>query len=383
MRRCAAMVAPLPIARAKLHAQTGDVNPGNRLPVRLVRQFKNAHLLDISFDSTKLCLYTGRTGESFTWRGGIWTREGTDPGKVPLQVIEVGSWRVSYSVYLRDRVERASFFPDGKSVYAETTSFHTANEFVRQQVVVDLQTGLREENLRHETPKGVSTFYSYALPNRTLLGEALNPRERFYALVRSKLPGYSELQRMDISPREELGTLRGLSVSADRTALAYAVDHSIVCRRTTDFTVIWERPVEPNLRVWKAAISPEGNRVAVAVVNTAYVEQQRDYYIAILDGKDGTLLSKLPVNGDVGIDISPDGRLLAVSQRKKDARPQRIRPTVHVYEVLSRQLVATVSHDPVSTRDGYIWGLLQGRFTPNGKYLITFGDEDTRVWEIG
>jgi hypothetical protein len=42
-----------------------------------------------------------------------------------------------------------------------------------------------------------------------------------------------------------------------------------------------------------------------------------------------------------------------------------------------------VSHDPVSTRDGYIWGLLQSRFTPNGKYLITSGDEDTRVWEVG
>jgi hypothetical protein len=136
-------------------------------------------------------------------------------------------------------------------------------------------------------------------------------------------PDYSELQRVDISPREKFGDLTEIMVSADRTTLAYAVDHSIVCRRTEDFSIAWERPVEPHLKVWKLAISPDGNRVAVVAANTLFVEQQREYYIGVLDGKDGALLSKLPLNGDVGIDISPDGRLLAVNQRKKDAKPQR------------------------------------------------------------
>ena len=381
VRQCGLIALPVTSVWTQLHAQT-RLNHVDNLPVRLVKEFKNGYLLDVSLDSTKLCLYTGRASESYTLRGGSWTREGGDPGKVPLQVIEVGSWKTTHSIDLRDRPGSASFFPEGAALFAESESFRLTTGLGIQQVIVDLQTGTVQEKFRNKDLQKESLYYHNALPRHMLLG-LLSGRQRFYALVRSKLPDYVEVQRLNVSPREAFGKLSGIPVSADRRKLLYAVDHSIVSRRTEDFSVVWERPFEPHLQVRKLAISVDGSRVAIAAVDTSLIESQREYYIAILDGNDGTLLSKLPLNGDAGIEISPDGKLIVVGQRKKDARPQRYRATAQIYEVSSGQIVASVTHDPISTRDGYLWGLLQSRFTPNGKYLITTGDDGTRVWEVG
>ena len=381
-RREFAACSSLIMIRCAAAASGQTADPANGLRVRMVKQFKNGHLLDTSPDGSKICLFFGRAVESFSWRGA-WKRDGVDAGKTSLVVIEVGTWRAICSVALRERPIAASFFPDGEVVYAETMAFRTAARYVRQQLLIAVQDCRVEENLRAEKPEEMSTYYSQALADRTLLGTQLKRRERFYALVRARVPTYDELQQEDISPRETFGTPTTVMTSSDRKILAYAVDHSVVCRRSDNLKIVWQRLVDLRLEVSQLAISSDGSRVAISAVNTRFVEQQREYYVAVLNGRDGSLISKVPVNGDVGIDISPDGNFLSVSQRKADARPQRIRPSVQIYEVDSHQLVATVSHDEVSTRDGYIGGLLQSRFTSDGKYLITFGDDDTRVWELG
>ena len=371
IRNCSVVASLVPIVQVFSQSRQ-TLHNENSVQIHFIKRFNNGHLLDVLPDGSLLCMYFGSAVWTFSSSRSART-QGSNSEHYRLAVINARTWEIRFSTELSERPISATFVPDGIGLYVET--------FGRRRLMVDLATKRVNELSPVVTRPEQYIYYENALSNGRILGGELRRKEGYHALLLATLGDFKELQRVDTTPKEDFGS-GGRGVSADRLTLVYAVDHSIVCRRTEDLSVVWERPVEPQLRVSKVAISSGGHYVAVAAVNTQFVEGQREYYVALLSGRDGSVISKLPLNGDVGIEISPDGKLLAVSQRKPNDKPQKIQPTVRIYDFASGQVVAAATHDAVSTREGYIWGILQSRFTPDGKYLLTYGDDDTRVWEI-
>lgn len=356
-----------------------DVSP--RLPLRMVKEFDNGHLLDISPESPKLCIYYGNSLQTYAWSGAAWKRGGRGNGRFSIQVVRLDSWTVEYSSEVNERPRSASFYNDGESLYVEEGGSRTDKGFAVRNLFIDLKSRNIEEHVHYESPGRSSRFYLSVLQSGRLMGLELG-RGGYRALVLADAVDLQELRRTEVSPLEALGTMTDIVVSNDRKILAYAVDHSIVCRRTETFDVLWQHPVEAALRVSKIAISPDGGFVAIAAVNTNEIARQNQYYVAVLDSKNGSLLRKLDVNADAGISISPGGKFLAVSQRKPNDKPQKMRPQVWIYDIASGVIVGTATHEPAVTPRGYLWAILESRFTPDGRYLITLGDGGTRVWEL-
>jgi hypothetical protein len=204
------------------------------------------------------------------------------------------------------------------------------------------------------------------------------------------LPDYQEIARASFTIGKEpepLGHDTDVVVSADRTLLGYGADHTIVCRRTETLEVIWSRQVEPEyFGAVRLAISANGSRVAAAVLDTTFIEQQRHYYIGIFEGKDGAEVARLPLNGGAGIAISPDGRMLAVGERlDPPAGSKETQLVVSIFDVASGQRIDTVIHDRFRIGRGE-WvnshfGVAGIQFSSDGKNLITSGTH-TKIWEL-
>lgn len=116
-------------------------------------------------------------------------------------------------------------------------------------------------------------------------------------------------------------------------------------------------------------------------VETWDFSSQKEFYVAVLRGSDGSLHAKVEVNGEAGIALSPDGRVLAVSVRPPhDDRKNTVVPEVRLFDVATGASFATLTHAPVPEENAPIsQPLLQ--FTPDGRYLVTSGYE-TRVWRM-
>jgi hypothetical protein len=175
--------------------------------------------------------------------------------------------------------------------------------------------------------------------------------------------------------------------SSDRGKFAYCTDRSIVVRRSSDLGVAWTREVERDyFGAPRLAISSDGSRVAAAVVDTTFVEQQRKYYIEVYTGSEGTPISRLPLKGDAGLAISPDGNRLAVGERlNSTARANETQLAVSIFDIASGQQVARIIHDQFRIAKGE-WvnshfGTHGIQFTSDGKFLIT-SSVHTKIWEL-
>jgi hypothetical protein len=133
-------------------------------------------------------------------------------------------------------------------------------------------------------------------------------------------------------------------------------------------------------------MSADGNRIAAAILDTAFVEHQRKYYIGVYDGRDGSLLAKLPINGDAGLAISPNGKFLAVGERiEAKADPPDVQLVVSIFDIASGKQVARFVHDHFHVGRGEgvnsHFGINGIQFAGDGKYLIT-SSIHARVWEL-
>jgi len=357
--------------------------------LKLVQEFANALLLAVSPDGKRVCLYFDKhPQETFNWRGGFWKHDNTNAGIV-LRVTELSSGKTVHSAKPRQKTWRASFFRDGERLYAETLAFRNGAAFVSQQLVIDLQDGTTQEHLRPEHPEQASV-YCVALQDRIVLAtEADGKTRRVETLIRMQLPEYTTLTRAPFpvrSEREQFGWETGVVISVDRKTFAYGTDHTIVYRSTEDLSVIWTRRIEDSyFGVWRVAISANQSRVAAAVIDTAFIEQQRKFYVGIYDAGDGSPLARLEVNGTEGIDISPDGRLLAVGERIQSSETPETELAVSLYDISIGQPVARVVHDRFRIRPhegiNSHFGLRGIQFTPDGRYLLTSSIR-TKVWEF-
>jgi hypothetical protein len=371
---CASVIAPL-----------AAFEPG--IEIKLAREFKNAYLVAISPAGDRMCLYfSEQPVQTFPWPQAAGERGAAPASREELLVVETGSGKTVFSHRLRKQAYRGSFFQDGERLYVETLAFPDGDRLVSQRAVIDVESGKIDDSLRTEQPNGASIFYS-ALKDEILLGAEIDGRtRRTQALLRAKLPDYREVARAPyaLAARQPSGNSTDTAISGDRRLIAYAVDGFILCRRTDDLEVVWRKPVEPGMRAWRVAMSSDGTRLAVASVDTAFVEQQRNFSIGVYNTEDGSRIARLSVNGFEGIGISPGGKYLAVGQRI-DSTPQDAQPTIQVYDIASGQRVATAIHDRIHSQPGqrsygsFINNGLQ--FTADGKYLVTSG-VNTKVWTV-
>jgi hypothetical protein len=305
-----------------------------------------------------------------------------------MQVVEMNSWMITYSGRLRDRVDSASFFEDSERLYAETTSFWNRGQLTTLQVVIDLRDRQLTERLRLEHPDVGSTFYT-ALGDGFLLAEELAAKPRIHtALTRVRLPEYTEIVRVPFATRdrEQVSRETDVFISADRGTIAYAFDHTIVCRRSADLRIIWSQDIDQDLYgVSRLAVSADGGRVAAAVLDRGTRGKERRDYVGVYDGA-GTLLARLPMRSESALGISPAGELLAVGRQTLDSKTGDLHLGIDIYEIKTNRQVAALSRDRVPP--GRLQLLNGGfesdgiQFTSDGKYLITSGNNNVKVWEL-
>lgn len=362
--------------------------------LKLAKEFRYARLCAISADSAKMCLYfTGHPYITFTIpQEGPVTYDGGSEKDGALAVIEMGSWREMFSAQLRQQPTIAGFFGSSEVLFIDALSFSPGRP--DQQVLVELSSGHVEEHLRTvKSGKRLTSYYD--LTDHALLGlEYGGAAPGRKALTRVTIPNYRETARVPFVPADaESRRETAIWISNDRKTLVYAFGsapersapgHTIVCRRTSDLNVLWTRQIESDSwgTSWMA-ITPDGNRIAVAVVDTSVKDQQRQFYIGVYGGQDGAPIATLAINGDYGVALSPGGRLLAVSKLSRDRATGDIQLSVEIYSVASGRQIASVVHGYVPPgRFQTLDANVGSEFTPDGKYLITAGNNSVKVWEL-
>jgi hypothetical protein len=397
LRRCGGMAA-VPVCA---NFAAGQNDASGRLEITMVRAFSGAQFRGVSPDGTRLSLYRLRHVET---RLRSWSYDGGESKKSDdvLQVVEIETGKVVYATQLRTMVVGLSFFAGAERLYAETMPLATADSGrfnVVQQVVIDLETRELAERLN----QGQDLYI--ALTGGSLLGYRISQAaysirratEPPSALWLAALPDYRETARAAFattSEPERYGRPRAFGgamhwgydttpvVSLDKSIVVYGAGHYLVCRRTTDLQILWTQLIEPEyFGVWQVAVTPDGTSVAAAVIAGPAVDNDKSY-IGVYRGGDGFVLAKLPLNGFDGVSISPDGKLLAVSAQTPV--PGGLEPSVVLYEIASGAQAGKVSHAPVNVSGFGNSGRagIGGEFTPDGRYLITSGFRDTKVWLV-
>jgi len=395
LQRGAALAAPFAALQAR--EQDGSAaKPGaafGEVPVRLVKAISSAGLLDVSPDSTKLCLYfTRRPFLSFREVGSAWrgSNEPVRDGDDALRVINRDSWASTYATRLPSLPFFGSFFADSEAICVEMPAVHEREQRGNEHVVVSLRTG---EKTAHFSPfDAAGTLFVYsALDDRTLLGTGFNrATNKTDVLTKVEASSFKEIERVPFAgtPSPSLYQRETfLMVSADRKTFVYTVDHNVVCRRTDDLGIKWSRETDPILGLSRVAVSAGGGLVAASLRSLPNIPATRPPRIEVYDGKNGTPIATIPADAGDTIAISPDGKLLAAGHEvAMQGRRSGTQPTVLLFEIATGKKLATLIHDQF--RDGGAeslyarFGVNGVIFTPDNKYLITSG-LNTKVWEIG
>jgi hypothetical protein len=361
-RRCIlrSLTAPLGVALARRIA-------GMSVGLDLAKEFTESSVAAIAPDGSKLCLQD-------------WAVDGR-----PIRVVEVGTWRTTYSGVFRPVALSAQFFDGGDKLFVQSTA---------SRVIVDATTGERTEHRiaydRRERddyfPAGMGTLLS--VHQDSLAGEA-----RTLALL--ELPGYREVVNVPYAtlPRKPHPVKDGLALSTDRPpvqadsreVLAYSFNNVLVCRHTEDLVLLWARSVEPDAEFINLAISADGASIAASVGDPSVDDLTRlwrQHYLGIYDGHTGEEITRLTIDGTKGVALSPHGELIAFISQERGEKGVVV-PTVSLHEIPSGRKLASVTHGPLK-RGRHQWlesGITVG-FTSDGKYLITSGMA-TRVWGLG
>jgi hypothetical protein len=297
-----------------------------------------------------------------------------------LRLVEISSGKTINAYELKPRLLFVEFFKDNQALFFKTFDLEKTG-------VLDLRTGkLTSRNRDHSISSYVDTT-SNPIHDRILLSrQSINRPAITDELVQVEFPSYREIIKVPYAtgPREPPpleddpaypASQFDYEISNDRNIIAYSYDHVLVCRRTKDLKVLWTRKIKPPLRAWTIAIAPNGEYVAADISDIP----QRRGNVSIFEMETGTELTRVSVkNMDYWFAISPNGNLLATSERKWIANKEKVQCIVHVYDVQSGRELASVFHEElISRRDsGFTID-----FTPDGRYLITSGI-NTKIWKL-
>jgi hypothetical protein len=346
----------------------------------LAQEFPRSTVKAISPDGKKLCLED--------W--GV-------PG-YPLRVLEAETWRQVYTGRFQSRAQGVGFFADSQTLLVEALASSGngvcgvgKGHCAHQKVVIDLRTDDRSERvLAIDVGKG-ETYWPLS-PGVLLDAHFVTkPYWTTETLALVEFPGFRELMRAPYAniprePKHPKGGLErsefGFGISDDRTTLAYSFDHTLLCRRAADLRVLWSRQVEPGLNAYQVRVSAHGDRVAAAIADSPFAYEQRASYISVYDGGTGADIAHLPRSGIDGIALSADGDMIAAVTREPGGKGAAV-PTAHIYDVLSGQELASVTHDRIKNgRHQFLEAVCDVTFTSDGRYMVTSGMA-TKVWKVG
>ena len=385
------------LAAAALRAQSAGTTgsqherPGpSTLPLAI--EFRGSYLLAVAPNAEQICLCsTANQQSSFFQRRGA---SASDPTGGPssgseLRVTKLASGKPTFSARLPANAFSGSFFDDSNRLYVETLAFKSAGLTYTEQAVVAIPTGSRVATRRRELSNSYSSYH-WATKGENLIGVDLNnTTRRFDHIFLAALPDFREIKRLPFRPTPEPEPFgdSDLFFSADRKIVAYSTGHTVLCRRTDDLSVVWSHRLPPDLQgASRLALSAEGNLVAIAVIDTAFREQQKNCFVEIIEGPEGRLATRLPLNGDQGVALSPDGSRLALATRFPVFGTGDVELEIGVYELARGVLVASGLHDRVPPgRLQNLNGLFTVHgleFASDGKHLLSSGNNTTKVWSV-
>lgn len=357
---------------------------------RPLREVKNAVLLAMAPDCRRVCLWLTRkpVGRFTQWAAG--DRRGIDhdpPSSDILAILEIDTLKEIFSAPLPGEPMEFSFFLGGEAIYGVTEPHALDRKLAgRVQMVFDLPTGRVE---RLPAPFGADTTYYTALRDRTLIG-VRDQRELF----RMEWPSLHELASTTLNGRIH----GGLSLAGNRQGFIHVVDQSLVCRRTEDFRVIWDRQIDasidlsatlngrgvpgPSLSIVYKCFSADGSTAAIGACRGNNIGAPMEFYVEILNGKDGTPIARWRQNPGDGLALSPDGKLIAIAELGEAGN--NLESTVHVHEIPSGRKLGTLVHDRVarSRRLGATMNASPFGFTDDGKYFVTANSYKIKIWQI-
>jgi len=380
---CAAATAASLAAGRSVAGQVDSSVP-NLPALKLVAQFVAGTFLAASPDGRYLCLYfTGNPIQSYTFGSGHWTKKQADDSRDSLQVIDLDTGKSVFQHKFREQVYPASFFADGRRLYAETLFFKKNGSLVHEQVVIDL----RDMSIAEQVgPQRSGTDYQYhALRGELVLVDGLDVTGRHSASLMEVMWSDNSVKislPYATRDREEPGRQFDKFFSADRSVVAYGLDHSVVCRRTSDLSVLWTAQVDRiYFGVPRIGVSADGKYVVAAVTDSLFSNLESRYYLAMYNGKTGQELRRLAVSGTDGVAVSPDGALIAAAHVVTTKEGSV--PTVFLINTSTGRKVAAVTHDLVRVNPfmNAGFGIHGVDFTSDGRYLIT-ATHDTRIWDL-
>lgn len=354
------------VAFLMLKVTVADNTSNKGLMVDLAYKFDEARVKAISPDGKKLLIVD-------------WGIEGH-----PLRLIEIGSWETISSYDFKVRISSAFFFADSQAIKICDNDIN--------QIFLDLQTG--ERTILKKGDPRILDVSMYPVHDRNLLvrnyDEGDLPYTKELALV--KFPSFEILKRVPYAtqPREappkenwKKPTAEYFFIISDnKEVLAYSFDHVLVCRRTEDLEILRTWKIEPPLEAYGLHLSPNGQYIAAEIANELYKPKRKVYFISVFSVKTGVEIARLPLKDSTSYAISPDGSLLAVSDRELDKKSNEWILITNIYELSSRNKLASVQHDRIKNRAHFeIETDFSTIFTPDGQYLITSG-MNTKIWKI-
>ena len=301
-----------------------DTPADAEITVRLSKEIKNARLLDLSPDGTKLCLYFSRSPvRSFRLSGEAW-KENNAPirdREEALKIINLDSWAQVFATRFPRCHTMAVFFADGMEVYVGIPGVNEAGGSGNMHLLIDLRDSRTLERFARYSPDELMFFYS-ALGNGILLGDGRDPKPN-RSEVAAESPAFKEISRAPFAVGPRLGpreTETPISVSRDRKTFAYGVDDKVVYRDASDLSVIWTATMKPSLQLWHVALS--GRYVAAS--SDGYADwppkQVQEGYVGILDKATGREATRIYADASEGVAISPDERFLSRRLPRRHAR---------------------------------------------------------------
>ncbi len=248
------------------------------------------YLLAVSPDSKKLCIspYLGRR---------------------TALIIESGTWTRLVSVRFDDRPEIASFFRDSKRCYVATFE----NSYAVMSLAEESQHAIAEDKKSADVVSVCWALYDdYLLATES----AVFAPEKI-SLLKLQLPSFEEVLRVPYDTAEvssNRATTASVNITADRQKVFCGVSGSLVCRSTDDLKVQWVRPIEERFEFAPFFLSstPDGSLVASVNLESRIQKESDRSEVGLYDGRTGTKVGSIPVRGNPGIALSPDGVVLAV-----------------------------------------------------------------------
>lgn len=341
------------------------------LGLRLVREFKNAQLLDVSADGARICLLDLKAG-GYT-----------------VKILETDVWRTSF----RERLGGAFavyFLPDGHHLLVDSAFLrpHT-----HRLIVIDTKTGKRAISTFDHDPLQVGVV-TRPLDDGILLmqREAMKPNpHQLESLSRVEFPGYRELASAE-EPLLQKNSPFVPDVALAGSRVCVAGD-CLTCLRALDLKAVWSHRIAGGIRASPLALSSRGGYLAALMNSTAFTEgweYDTPLYVAVYDSTTGVELGRIPSEANPNdptthqrwIAVSNNGAFVVIAQNVPIGDQGDLAVTAQLYNVLSGEMLASVVHDRIPK--GHRQFLLAGctvRFTPDDKYLVT-SSRHTKLWSV-